>query len=406
MVSLAILLLIMIYLAFISLGLPDSLLGAAWPVMQTDFAQPLETAGLLYMIIAAGTIFSSLASGWLNEKLGTGRVIWISVALTALALLGIGYSTSLTWLVICAIPLGLGAGAIDAALNNYVALHYKAHHMHWLHCFWGVGASLGPIMMSYYMVNQGSWRVGYITIAYIQLSLAFLLILALPLWAIISRKSQNEEEHTLNPDESDEQAYEVKPLKIKGVKYALFTFFFYCGVESTLGLWGSSYLVNSKGMSAATAAQGVSFFYTGIMLGRLITGFILLKVSNHQLMIRIGQITALIGAMLLILPMPVQMSLVGFTIVGLGLAPIYPCMIHETPVRFGKTHSQSIIGYQMAVAYTGTTFLPPMLGLIASYTSIGIFPYFALAYVIAMLIGSEKLNEMMGNRTMNKDRFQ
>lgn len=395
----------MIYLAFISLGLPDSLLGAAWPVMQSDYGEPLETAGFLYMVIAAGTILSSLASGWLHKLLGTGKVTAISVALTATALFGFAYSPSLIWLIICAIPLGLGAGAIDAALNNYVALHYKAHHMNWLHCFWGVGASIGPIMLAYYMANQGSWRAGYLTISYLQFGLALLLLLALPLWVRVSNQSQNEteEDHTLNPaDEVDER---ISPLKIKGVKYALITFFFYCGVESTLGLWGSSYLVNSKGVSAAMAAQGVSVFYTGIMLGRLVTGFILLKFSNHQLLIRFGQITALIGAILLILPLPVTMSLVGFTIVGLGLAPIYPSMIHETPVRFGKTHSQTIIGYQMAVAYTGTTLLPPMLGLVASHTSIGIFPYFALTYLVAMLICAEKLNRIIKSTPLKTKRI-
>lgn len=401
----AILLLIMIYLAFISLGLPDSLLGAAWPVMQSDYGEPLETAGFLYMVIAAGTILSSLASGWLHKLLGTGKVTAISVALTATALFGFAYSPSLIWLIICAIPLGLGAGAIDAALNNYVALHYKAHHMNWLHCFWGVGASIGPIMLAYYMANQGSWRAGYLTISYLQFGLALLLLLALPLWVRVSNKSQNEteEDHKVNPaDEADER---VSPLKINGVKYALITFFFYCGVESTLGLWGSSYLVNSKGVSAAMAAQGVSVFYTGIMLGRLVTGFILLKFSNHQLLIRFGQITALIGAILLILPLPVMMSLVGFTIVGLGLAPIYPSMIHETPVRFGKNHSQTIIGYQMAVAYTGTTLLPPMLGLVASHTSIGIFPYFALTYLVAMLICAEKLNRIIKSTPLKTKRI-
>ncbi|CAH0261300.1 Glucose/mannose transporter GlcP [Peribacillus sp. Bi96] len=390
----ATLLLIMIYLAFISLGIPDSLLGVAWPVMQSDFGQQLETAGFLYMIIAAGTILSSLASGWLNDRMGTGKVTLISVILTAAALLGFSYAPSLYWLIICAVPLGLGAGAIDAALNNYVALHYKSHHMSWLHCFWGVGASIGPIMISYFIANKGSWRDGYFTIAFLQLGLACLLLLTLPLWSKVSRKKQMEAEAGRSEPLPDERAYGVKPLKIKGVKFALLSFFFYCGVESTLGLWGSSYLVGSKGISAAVAAQWVSFFYGGITLGRLITGFITFKVSNEKL-IRSGQITAIIGIALFILPLPVYMSLAGFILAGLGLAPIYPCMIHETPIRFGKKHSQSIIGYQMAVAYTGTTFLPPLLGVLASHTSIGIFPYFALAYMIAMLLGSEKVNRMM-----------
>jgi len=388
----------MIYLAFISLGLPDSLLGAAWPVMQSDYGEPLETAGFLYMFIAAGTILSSLASGWLNNRLGTGKVTFISVTMTAVALWGFSSSPSLIWLIICAIPLGLGAGAVDASLNNYVALHYKAHHMSWLHCFWGVGASIGPMMMSYYIINQGSWRSGYLTIAIIQFVLAILLLFAVPLWVFVARKSQ-EVEHTEEFHEVSD--LEMKPLKIKGVKFALMTFFFYCGAESTMGLWGSSYLVNTKGLSAAEAAKWVSFFYIGITIGRLVTGFITLKVSN-KLLIRAGQLTALVGTVLILLPLPISISLAGFIFVGLGLAPIYPCLIHETPIRFGKVHSQSIIGYQMAVAYTGTTFLPPLLGIVASKTSIWIFPFFILAFILAMLVGSEKVNGIIKFRSQSK----
>ncbi|MGG3943773.1 MFS transporter [Peribacillus psychrosaccharolyticus] len=389
-------LLIMIYLAFISLGLPDSLLGAAWPVMQSDYGEPLETAGYLYMCIAAGTILSSLASGWMNNKLGTGKVTFISVTMTAVALLGFSYSPSLIWLIICAIPLGLGAGAVDASLNNYVALHYKAHHMSWLHCFWGVGASVGPMVMAFYIVNQGSWRSGYLTIAIIQFSLAILLLFALPLWALVARKSTNESEHIEGLSEVLDPT--VKPLKIKGVKFALMTFFFLCGAESTMGLWGSSYLVNSKGLSAAEAAKWVSFFFIGMTIGRLISGFITMKVSN-KVLIRSGQLTALSGAALILLPLPIPLSLTGFIFVGLGLAPIYPCLIHETPIRFGKVHSQSIIGYQMALAYTGTTFLPPLLGIVASKTTLWIFPVFILIYILGMFVSSEKVNRIIKIRS-------
>ena len=385
----------MIYLAFISLGLPDSLLGAAWPVMQSDYGEPLETAGYLYMCIAAGTIVSSLASGWMNNKLGTGKVTFISVTMTAVALLGFTYSPSLIWLIICAIPLGLGAGAVDASLNNYVALHYKAHHMSWLHCFWGVGASIGPMVMAFYIVNQGSWRSGYLTIAIIQFSLAILLLFALPLWALVARKSPNESEpegfsEVVNPA--------IKPLKIKGVKFALITFFFLCGAESTMGLWGSSYLVNTKELSAAEAAKWVSFFFIGMTVGRLVAGFITMKVSN-KVLIRSGQLTALFGVALILLPLPTSLSLTGFIFVGLGLAPIYPCLIHETPIRFGKVHSQSIIGYQMALAYTGTTFLPPLLGIVASKTSLLIFPIFILVFILGMFVSSEKVNHIIKNRS-------
>ena len=392
--------LIIIYMAFISLGLPDSMLGVAWPVMQLEYGLPLETAGFLYMIIAGGTIVSSLASGTVTKLLGTGKVTVISVLMTAIALLGFSISSSLIWLIICAVPLGLGAGAVDAALNNYVATHYKSHHMSWLHCFWGVGATLGPIIMSIFISGKFSWRSGYVAIAVIQFASVVLLFFTLPLW---SKVGENRQVDLIgNPSDTkidlpNETVQHVKPLQIKGVKLALIPFLFYCGVEATMGLWGSSFLVNVKELPVAVAAQWVSLFYAGITIGRLVTGFVTLKVSNRML-IRTGQLTALSGAVLLLLPIPISFSLVGFIFVGLGLAPIYPCMLHETPARFGKEHSQSIMGYQMAVAYTGSTFLPPLLGLMASQSSMGIFPILIVIYIIAMLIGSEKVNRLMKTR--------
>ncbi|MUK88226.1 MFS transporter [Ornithinibacillus sp. L9] len=394
------LLLVIIYLAFISLGLPDSLLGAAWPVMQQDFAAPLETAGLLFMTIAGGTIVSSLVSGKVIKRFGTGRVSFISGLMTASALLGFYFAPSIIWLVVCAIPLGLGAGAVDAALNNYVALNYKAHHMSWLHSFWGVGATLGPIIMAQFIAGQHAWRSGYLTIAGIQFGLAAILLFSLPLWNRVSKNSnkalhENSEDIHNNSDHEDTKY--VKPLQIKGVKLALLSFLFYCGVEATVGLWGSSFLVNVKELPASVAAQWVSFYWGGLTIGRFITGFVTFKMSNRML-IRTGQIIALVGAVLLLLPLPSILSLVGFIMVGLGLAPIFPCMLHETPIRFGKTHSQTIMGYQMAVAYTGSTFMPPLLGFIASYTTIGILPIFIAIYIAVMLLSSERLNTLLRKR--------
>lgn len=391
-------LLIIIYLAFISLGLPDSLLGAAWPVMQTDLGAPLETAGLLSMTIAGGTILSSLVSGKVLKRFGTGKVTAVSVLMTAGALLGFQFAPSVVWFMVFAIPLGLGAGAVDAGLNDYVSLHYKAHHMSWLHCFWGVGATLGPIIMAQFISGQGSWRNGYFTIAAIQFGLVILLFLTLPLW----NKVKNNSPQTVQIEEPqsvtlEEDAKEVKPLQKKGVKLALASFLFYCGVEATVGLWGSSFLVNIKGLSAATAAHWVSMYYGGITIGRLVTGFITFKMTNRNL-IRMGQIIALTGAVILFLPLPTTFSLVGFIIVGLGLAPIFPCMLHETPARFGKKHSQTIMGYQMAVAYVGTTFLPPLLGYIASQSTIGIFPIAMVLFVAVMLLSSEKLNSLLNKK--------
>ncbi|WP_026906485.1 MFS transporter [Paucisalibacillus globulus] len=393
-------LLIIIYLAFISLGLPDSLLGAAWPVMQSDIGAPLETGGILFMTISAGTIISSLISGKVLKKFGTGKVTFVSVLMTATALLGFYFAPSVAWLIVCAIPLGLGAGAIDAGLNDYVATNYKAHHMSWLHCFWGVGATLGPIIMAQFILEGNAWRNGYFVIAGIQFALVFILLFTLPLWKKVKNSSNTPlDEETESKDDEDDT--DIKPLQVKGVKLALVSFLFYCSVEATMNLWGASFLVEIKGISPATAAGWVSFYFAGITIGRLITGFVTFKTTNRTL-IRSGQIIALTGAIILLLPLPTTFSLIGFIIVGLGLAPIFPSMLHETPTRFGKRHSQTIMGYQMAVAYTGTTFMPPLIGFFASQSTIAIFPICIVIFVIAMLLSSEKLNKLLKDKALIK----
>lgn len=391
----AIFLLIIIYLAFISLGLPDSLLGAAWPVMQKDFEAPLETAGFLFMTIAGGTIISSFVSGKILSRFGTGRIAFFSTLMTAGALMGFYFAPSVIWLFLWAIPLGLGAGAIDAGLNDYVATHYKAHHMSWLHSFWGVGATLGPIIMAQYIVG-GNWEDGYLTISSIQFLLALILLLALPLWKYVEISNTAQKQDSV---ETKDGSYQVetertKPLQVKGVKLSLAAFLFYCGAEAAMGLWGSSFLVNVKGLSPADAAKWVSLYYGGITIGRFITGFITFKMNNLTL-IRMGQIIALAGASLLILPLPPVFALISFILVGLGLAPIFPSMLHETPARFGKKHSQTIMGYQMAFAYTGSTFMPPLLGFIASQSTIQVFPFFIVTFVIVMFLSTEKLNRKL-----------
>ncbi|MFC4104160.1 MFS transporter [Paenibacillus xanthanilyticus] len=397
--------LIIIYLAFISLGLPDSLLGTAWPVMRRELEAPLGAAGLVFMTIAAGTIVSSLLSGRVLNRFGTGKVTLISCIMTAGALLGYAFAPSLAWLFVFAIPLGLGAGAVDSGLNNYVAAHYKAHHMSWLHSFWGVGATLGPIIMAQFITGRSDWRDGYLTVAVIQFALVVILLFTLPLWDRVARSGglngsdKAEEEATIS---HAIDAGTTKPLRVKGVKLAMLSFLFYCSVEATVGLWGSSFLVGVKELSAAQAAQWVSFYYLGITVGRFVTGFITFKVSNRQL-IRSGQLTAMAGALLLLLPLPSAFALVGLIVIGLGLAPIFPCMLHETPVRFGKRHSQTIMGYQMAMAYTGSTFLPPFFGFLASAVSIGVFPWFIAASAAALLLCSEQLNGLLGGRGARSD---
>ncbi|WP_438434904.1 MFS transporter [Gorillibacterium sp. sgz500922] len=391
--------LVIIYLAFISLGLPDSLLGSAWPVMQPDLHAPLGAAGMLFMVVAAGTIVSSLASGTVLKRFGTGKTTLISCLMTAAALLGFSASPSLLWLILCAIPLGLGAGSVDAGLNHYVAAHYKARHMSWLHCFWGVGATLGPVIMSRFIAADGSWRHGYLAVSAIQFVLVVILLFSLPLWEKVAASRTGGGE-TLAAEEEDIPSEKgasasVSPLRMPGVKPALAAFLFYCGVESTVGLWGSSFLVQVRGLSAADAATWISLYYGGITVGRLITGFVTFKVSNRAL-IRTGQLLALAGTALLALPLPSVCSLVGLLAIGLGLAPIYPCMLHETPVRFGKRNAQTIMGFQMAVAYTGSTFMPPLLGLLASRFGIAVFPPYVLLSAAAMLVCAERLNARLG----------
>ncbi|MEK3786309.1 MFS transporter [Paenibacillus sp. FSL K6-1230] len=390
--------LIVIYLAFISLGLPDSLLGSAWPVMWPEIGSTLGSAGLISMIIAVGTIISSLASGRMIQLLGTGKITMGSCLLTAVSLLGFSMAPSMLWLIVLAVPLGMGAGAVDAALNHYVADNYKAHHMNWLHCFWGVGATMGPIIMATYLAGEHSWRGGYAAVAIIQFILVVVLLLTLPLWKRVAAAREQEQPARSEQDTSLQADAEVilpvKVLRLRGVKPSLFAFLLYCGVETTVGLWGASYLVQSRQVTAEMAAGWISLYYGGITFGRLITGFITLKVQNRHL-IRYGQLITVIGGLVLLLPLPASLSIVGFILIGLGLAPIYPGLLHETPARFGREHSAKLMGYQMAVAYSGTTLVPPLFGLLAAQVSTDLFPVVVLILLVLMLFSVEKVNQIL-----------
>lgn len=382
----SIILLMIIYLAFISLGLPDSLLGVSWPAMQIEWGMPLDAAGLVAMLVTGSTILSSFLSGYLIKKFGTGKITFISCIITGAALLGISYAPSYYWLLLLAFPLGLGGGSVDTALNNYVALHYKAHHMNWLHSFWGVGATLGPLVMAQTILRTSSWRLGYRSIGCFQLVLAIILLLSLPLWnkhKIISKPIEDMPTKV-------ENTKKIKIFKIKGVKYALLTFLFYCATELSIGLWGSSYLIQVKNLSIEKAASLVAMFYAGITLGRFISGFISFRLTNIQ-MIRWGIRIAFMGTLLLLLPLHNFILIAAFIAIGLGLSPIFPSMIHETPSRFGKEHSQVIIGYQMAFAYIGGAFLPPLFGVIVKNTSIFIFPFYLLLCILLIFFCSERL---------------
>ena len=379
------LLLIIIYLSFISLGLPDSLLGSAWPTMYPQLGVPVSYAGIISMIIAVGTVVSSLQSDRLTRRFGTGKVTAFSVATTAVALLGFSVSSRFWQLCLWAIPYGLGAGSVDASLNNYVALHYKSKHMSWLHCMWGVGASAGPYIMGFVMTRGGSWNGGYRSIALIQVVLTAILFGSLPLW-----KGR--------PQIRDEagQEVEAKPLsikevlKIRGVKEVLICFFCYCALEQTTGLWASSYLTLHKGVPAETAASFASMFFLGITIGRALSGFLTMKLSDVQ-MIRLGQGLIGCGIVIILLPLGAAVSLVGFVVIGLGCAPVYPCIIHSTPAHFGADNSQAIIGIQMACAYVGTCLMPPLFGLLANHISVALLPGYLIVILVLMVTMHERL---------------
>ena len=377
------LLLAVIYLSFISLGLPDSLLGSAWPAMYGEFGVPVSYAGIISMIIAAGTILSSLQSDRLTRKLGTGKVTAISVAMTAVALFGFSFSNSFWILCFWAIPYGLGAGSVDASLNNYVALNYASRHMSWLHCMWGVGASLGPYIMGYAITGGQGWNSGYGYIAVLQIVLTIILIFSLPLW-----KNRTEEKNENSVNAKTLTLKEI--IKISGAKEIMITFFCYCALEQTTGLWASSYLTLHKGISADKAASFASMFFIGITIGRAFSGFITMKLSDSK-MIRFGQGVAAIGIITLMLPFGEYISLIGLIMIGLGCAPIYPCIIHSTPEYFGADKSQAIIGVQMASAYIGTLLMPPIFGLIAEYINVSLYPVYLFIVMIFMVVMHEAL---------------
>lgn len=384
-------LLALVYIAFISLGLPDSLVGSAWPVMHNDLNVPVSYAGLVTMTIAIGTIVSSLLSDRLTKKLGTGVVTAVSVGMTATALVGFSFTHSFVLLLLWAIPYGLGAGAVDAALNNYVALHYPARHMSWLHCFWGVGASISPLIMSAALANNNNWNGGYWTVGLIQVALTFVLIMSLPLWSK-QRKAMIESEEVV----LTEPIPLSTAIRIPGVPFILVVFFAYCAFESTAMLWGSSYLVQFRDVDTTTAARFAALFVMGITLGRFLSGFVAEKLGDER-MIRIGLVTSLIGTVLVALPLGTDvLALTGLVVAGLGCAPIYPAIIHATPVNFGRENSQAIIGIQMASAYVGTTLMPPLFGFLAEKISMGLFPFFLMIFGLLTLTFSERLKKVVG----------
>lgn len=386
------LLLAVIYLAFIGLGLPDSLLGAAWPSMYPGMGVPVSYAGIVSMIIAGGTIVSSLHAHRFIARFGTGIVTAASVFLTAVGLFGFSLSTAFWMLCLWAVPYGLGAGAVDAALNHFVALHYASRHMSWLHCFWGVGATVGPYVIGWALAVRNSWAFGYMTIGFFQVALTAVLLVSLPLW-------RKKEGSLLSGGSGAAKPLTVRgALQIRGVRQVLIAFFAYCALESTAGLWASSYLVLHKGFEVEAAARWASLFYLGITLGRFLNGFVTDRFGNRA-MIRFGMAVIAVGLTAILLPGRTDAAaLAGLVLTGLGCAPIYPCIIHETPRNFGEDHSRAIIGIQMASAYVGSTFMPPLFGSLADAVSIGLYPVFLLLCLVLMAAMTERLNRLVTNR--------
>lgn len=391
------LLLAIIYLAFISLGLPDPLLGAAWPTMAPDLGVPLSWAGGISMVISAGTIVSALLSDRMTLRLGTGRVTVWSVFLTMIALLGFSLAPNYWVLLLIAVPYGLGAGGVDAALNNYVALHYASRHMSWLHAMWGLGTLIGPNILSFALLHHMGWRGGYLSISVLQLVLVVILFASLPLW-----KSRPVTPEPVEVDGQDPPAHR-KPLGIRGVlaiegaPEILLMFFCYCTIEATTMLWASSYMHTGLGIDKTTAAQWAALFTFGITAGRILNGFATMRLSD-PILIRIGEGIIGAGILVLLLPLPRPAStVVGLVLVGLGCGPVYPTVIHSTPAYFGADKSQAVIGMQMAFAYTGSLAMPPIFGLLAQATTILLFPWYLLVALVLMAVLFERLRAKRGD---------
>lgn len=392
----ATILLVIIYLAFISLGLPDSMLGAAWPVAYAQLGAPVSYAGFVSIAITVGTVISSLVSVRVIRKFGTGGVTAACVLLTASALLAISFTKSFVVLMLLAIPLGLGGGAIDAALNNYVALHYKASHMSFLHSFWGVGASVSPLIMSHFLKQNGYWQGGYRLVSIIQMSLALVMFLTLPLWRRVSHAK---------PDELIEEHIEIDnrtAIKKRGALMAVLSFFFYCAGEASVGLWAATYFVTVRGVDPSIAASWGSLFFFGIMGGRMISGLLAMRVKERTL-INVGLVIAVLGALLLALPLPQIFSLAGLLLFGLGCAPVFPNLIHITPQRFGKNYSQAIIGLQMASAYVGATLMPPIVGWIGQAIGFSGLPFYLLACLALLYMSIIVCNKKTGFGLVKKE---
>ena len=379
------LLLCIIYLGFVALGLPDSLFGTAWPVLQPQMDVPLAWAGFVTVTISGGTILASLLSDRLTFRFGAAKVTACSVVATAVALLGFSKATQFWMLVAWAVPLGLGAGAVDAALNNFVALHFSSRHMSWLHCFWGLGASVSPYIMGFFLSRELRWDRGYLTVGLIQLALSAVLFASLPLWKKASALETQEEART-----APKTLRQIAALP--GICYVLFGFFAYCALEAVAFTWTSTYLVNVRALAPESAARFASLFYLGMTVSRFLAGFIADRLGDRK-MIRLGFFVCFMGLLLVMLPVSAPLPcLVGLTVAGFGCGPVYPSIIHATPAVFGKENSQAVVGVQMASAYCGSTFMPPVFGWVAGAFGLRLFPFALVLFAVVGFTLTELLN--------------
>ncbi len=374
----ATLLLIIIYIAFIGLGIPDSLFGPAWPGIYTEFNLPISFANFITVICPCGTILSSFISAKLIEKLGTSKVCLISTLTTALTLLGFSFSPNIWVMCLLSLPLGLGAGAIDVALNNYVALHYSATHMSFLHCFYGIGVTLSPYIMSAVISTKAGWRGGYKIAFGLQLLISLILLLSLPLWGKVKHKTTYPES-----EEAHNALGFTETLKLPGVKSTCMLFFSSCAIEFMCGNWGSTYLVEHKHLTADIAARIITFYYIGIALGRFLSGVLAAKISCEKI-VKIGQCVLGVAIMILLIPGPVYFSIAGLFLVGLGNGPLFPNLNYLTPQNFGEKFSQSVVSVQMCSSYVGILVGPFIFSLIGQTVGMVAFPFYILALFCVM----------------------
>ena len=389
----AVVLLVVIYVAFVGLGIPDSLFGAAWPAMHVDLGIPVSWGSVVTMVTCCGTIVSSLSSAALIGRFGTGRVTAVSTALTAAALLGFAVAPSFPWICLLAVPLGLGAGAIDTALNNYVALHYHATHMNFLHCAYGVGITVSPFIMSL-ALSGGTWRDGYLGAAVIQAAIVVATVAILPLWSRVGHESPADEK---DDDPAPRAASPLALVRRRDIRLACLVFMASVAIEGICNTWCASYLVSARGMATGAAAGMVTVYYVGVTAGRFLSGVLANRLTSKQL-VGLGQAITFAAVLVLLAPLPLSAAPVGLFLVGFGNSPLYPNMLHLTPRLFGRDLSQAVIGVQMAASYVGSLTLPPLFGLVAERVGFWLFPVALFALSVVVLAAFLSLMALKGWR--------